>query len=70
MRIGPLMLALCLVTTPAAADESGRTLDAFRTFVEVYERIRQQYVEVHSDEDLMQYAIEGMLGKLDERMWR
>ena len=33
MRIGPLMLALCLVTTPAAADESGRTLDAFRTFV-------------------------------------
>jgi carboxyl-terminal processing protease len=65
MRIGPLMLALCLVTTPAAADESGRTLDAFRTFVEVYERIRQQYVEVHSDEDLMQYAIEGMLGKLD-----
>jgi hypothetical protein len=46
MRIGPLMLALCLVTTPAAADESGRTLDAFRTFVEVYERIRQQYVEV------------------------
>lgn len=65
MRIGPFMLALCLATTPVAADESGRALDAFRTFVEVYERIRQQYVEEHSDEDLMQYAIEGMLAKLD-----
>ncbi|NBS11198.1 MAG: S41 family peptidase [Gammaproteobacteria bacterium] len=67
MRLPPsLLVVLCLLIGRAHAEEvPQQPLDAFRTFVEVYERIRQQYVEDYTDETLMQAAIEGMLSKLD-----
>ena len=67
MRLPPsLLVVLCLLIGRAHAEEvPQQQLDAFRTFVEVYERIRQQYVEDYTDETLMQAAIEGMLSKLD-----
>lgn len=67
MQLRPSLLLLsCLLIGPVHAEDAPHpSLDAFRTFVEVYERIRQQYVEDYSAETLMQAAIEGMLSKLD-----
>ena len=51
---------------PAAKEaESAYALDDLRTFADVFNQIRQGYVEEIDDATLMQYAIEGMLGGLD-----
>jgi len=40
-------------------------LDQLRTFTDVYSRIKDNYVEEIDDEQLLEYAIEGMLNGLD-----
>tara|TARA_B110000503_G_scaffold53397_2_gene85849 strand:- start:900 stop:2033 length:1134 start_codon:yes stop_codon:yes gene_type:complete len=40
-------------------------LAALQSFVAVYERIRLQHVEAKTDEELLQFALEGMILKLD-----
>ena len=40
-------------------------LDQLRTFTDVYSRIKDNYVEEIEDEQLLEYAIEGMLNGLD-----
>ena len=45
--------------------ESAYALDDLRTFADVFNQIRQGYVEEIDDATLMQYAIEGMLSGLD-----
>ncbi len=40
-------------------------LEQLRTFTDVFSRIKENYVEEVSDEELLNYAIEGMLGGLD-----
>ncbi len=40
-------------------------LEQLRTFTDVYSRIQDNYVEDISDEQLIKYAIDGMVGSLD-----
>ena len=40
-------------------------LDQLRTFSDVFARIKRNYVEDVSDEELLEYAIRGMLSGLD-----
>jgi carboxyl-terminal processing protease len=40
-------------------------LAALQSFVAVYERIRLQHVEAKTDEELLQFALEGLILKLD-----
>ncbi|MFN2287887.1 MAG: S41 family peptidase [Chromatocurvus sp.] len=49
----------------AKGPESAYALDDLRTFADVFNQIRQGYVEEIDDATLLQYAIEGMLGGLD-----
>jgi len=64
MHLRGFLLAFLALATPLRA-ETTESLQAFRTFIEVYERIRQDYVDSLDDAELMQFAIEGMLSKLD-----
>lgn len=41
------------------------SLDALRAFIEVYEHLKKEYVEEIDDQTLLNYAIDGMLTKLD-----
>ena len=56
-------------TKPAdktAADDKGLLpLDELRTFADVFERIKQAYVEPVDDKTLLENAIKGMLSELD-----
>ncbi len=59
--------------TPVQTTESAATtevmellpLEALRTFVEVYSRLKSDYVDPVDDEFLLQHAIKGMLAGLD-----
>jgi carboxyl-terminal processing protease len=52
-------------STSAAPAQGQLPLEDLRLFTQVYEQIRQNYVEAIDDKTLLQYAIEGMLDKLD-----
>ena len=76
-----LLLALLMISVPVMAQEDQRTAgaqpeneekkdveDTYRQlnlFGDVFERVRGQYVEDVSDEDLVENAIQGMLSSLD-----
>ncbi|HPD82419.1 MAG: S41 family peptidase [Alphaproteobacteria bacterium] len=75
-----LLLLSSFVLSPAAFAQEGRTAgtvskkeepsldDTYRQlslFGDVFERVRAQYVEPVTDEKLVEYAIQGMLGSLD-----
>jgi carboxyl-terminal processing protease len=63
--------ALCLglaVATPAALAQGNTSADTYRQlnlFGDVFERVRAEYVEEVSDQDLIESAINGMLTSLD-----
>ncbi len=61
-----IVLGLFVVQNPGHAaadgDDTWRALDLFG---DVFERLRSDYVEEVSDSDLIEAAIEGMLGSLD-----
>ncbi|MEQ8514293.1 MAG: S41 family peptidase [Chromatocurvus sp.] len=58
-------LLVCHGAIAAKEAESAYALDDLRTFADVFNQIRQGYVEEIDDATLLQYAIEGMLGGLD-----
>lgn len=59
-------LALAVSTPLWAVEEQGQLpLDELRTFAEVFNQIRQGYVEEIDDSTLLEYAIQGMLMGLD-----
>ena len=59
-------ITLVVVTSSALAKEQGTIpLDELRTFAEVYNQIREGYVEEIDDSTLLEYAIQGMLMGLD-----
>jgi carboxyl-terminal processing protease len=71
-----LAAAAWLATTPAPAQESGPaepapsgsaqlTLDDLRTFTDVFNQVRRNYVEEVDDHTLLDSAIRGMLMELD-----
>ena len=71
----PLALVTALATTaavqaaePAAAAPAPKAvlpLNELRTFVDVFDRIKQAYVEDVDDKTLLENAIKGMLSGLD-----
>lgn len=59
-------LALAVPLSSFAVEEQGQLpLDELRTFAEVFNQIRQGYVEEIDDSTLLEYAIQGMLMGLD-----
>jgi carboxyl-terminal processing protease len=59
-------LALTISAPLAAVEEQGKLpLDELRTFAEVFNQIRQGYVEEIDDSTLLEFAIQGMLMGLD-----
>ena len=67
----PILLA-CLIlqfglpaATQAASQGKTDTYRLLELFGDVFERVRNDYVEKISDEELIEAAIEGMLGHLD-----
>ena len=67
--ITTLMMAAFLSAPMAHAETETHpdvdSLDALRAFIEVYEHLKKDYVEVIDDQTLLNYAIDGMLTKLD-----
>lgn len=58
--------ALAFGAMPAGAqDKSSETYRYLNLFGDVYERVRAQYVEEVTDEELIEAAIDGMLSSLD-----
>jgi carboxyl-terminal processing protease len=57
--------ALILITQPAAAQGNSETYRQLNLFGDIFERIRADYVDDVSDEDLIESAINGMLTSLD-----
>lgn len=62
---GGLLAGQVATTVSAKEAESTYALDDLRTFADVFNQIRQGYVEEIDDSTLLQYAIEGMLSGLD-----
>ena len=69
MKINRNILSFLLVVSVAtqASEKSSdvESLDTLRAFIEVYEHIKGEYVEEIDDQTLLNYAINGMLTKLD-----
>ncbi|MHA1113791.1 MAG: S41 family peptidase [Alphaproteobacteria bacterium] len=64
--IAALVAASFLLSSPAWAQASGsETYRQLNLFGDVFERIRAEYVEEVSDQDLIEAAIRGMLASLD-----
>jgi carboxyl-terminal processing protease len=57
--------ALILISQPAAAQGNSETYRQLNLFGDIFERIRADYVDDVSDEDLIESAINGMLTSLD-----
>ena len=53
------------LTVPLHADDSEIPSDKIQQFVDVYKKIKDQYVDEVDDSTLFNYAIEGMVSKLD-----
>ena len=59
------LLIVPLATQASEQPSDVESLDALRAFIEVYEHIKGEYVEEIDDQTLLNYAINGMLTKLD-----
>ena len=63
-----LLLTPALITANEAEDVSSRaqlSLDDLRTFTDVFNQVRKNFVEELDDHELMNAAIRGMLSELD-----
>ncbi len=58
-------LALIPATTAAMAEAEGSSYKALDEFMDVFQKVRSDYVEKVDDEKLIKGAIEGMLSSLD-----
>lgn len=63
LALGVLAHASSMAALPTA--QTPVPLAALQSFVAVYERIRLQHVEAKTDEELLQFALEGLILKLD-----
>jgi carboxyl-terminal processing protease len=64
-KILSFLLLVPMVIQASERSPDVESLDALRAFIEVYEHIKGEYVEEIDDETLLNYAINGMLTKLD-----
>ena len=60
-----VLLFFPMIAQSAEQSSDVESLDALRAFIEVYEHIKRDYVEEIDDQTLLNYAINGMLTKLD-----
>ena len=60
-----VLLFFPMIAQGAEQSSDVESLDALRAFIEVYEHIKRDYVEEIDDQTLLNYAINGMLTKLD-----
>jgi carboxyl-terminal processing protease len=58
-------VTLCLTSLPLHANDSEVPSEKIQQFVDVYKKIKDQYVDDVDDNTLFNYAIEGMVSKLD-----
>ena len=58
-------VTLALVSLPLHANDSEVPAEKIQQFVDVYKKIKDQYVDEVDDNTLFNYAIEGMVSKLD-----
>jgi carboxyl-terminal processing protease len=63
--VGLIALAAYLTTAAGPQAESSDTFRQLKLFGDVFERVRAEYVEEMTDQDLIEAAIEGMLTSLD-----
>lgn len=61
----PDLQATILESDLTSTEASPLPLDEIKTFAEIFTRIKLSYVEPVSDEQLLEYAVEGMLNGLD-----
>ena len=64
----PVLAAAVLITLPlvsTAQEDRSQTYRQLKLFSDVFERVRADYVEDVTDEQLIEYAIQGMLSTLD-----
>jgi carboxyl-terminal processing protease len=65
----PAAVAAVLLSAPAAAEEAQQsrmeTYELLNLFGDVFERVRADYVEETTDEELIEAAVNGMLSALD-----
>jgi len=59
------LLSTTFLVAPAQAAERKETYKLMELFAEVFEKVRAEYVEPVSDEDLVEAALNGMLTSLD-----
>ena len=59
------LVTLGLTSLPLHADDSEVPSEKIQQFVDVYKKIKDQYVDDVDDNTLFNYAIEGMVSKLD-----
>ncbi len=62
-----LMITGCMMPPPSAQAQSGSgdTIRQLKLFGDVFERVRKEYVEEVTDQELVESAINGMLTSLD-----
>ena len=58
-------VTLSLASLPLYANDSEVPSEKIQQFVDVYKKIKDQYVDDVDDNTLFNYAIEGMVSKLD-----
>ena len=58
-------MMLALLSSPAHTNESEIPSEKIQQFVDVYKKIKDQYVDEVDDTTLFNYAIEGMVSRLD-----
>src|SRR5918912_317456 len=65
LGLGAVALILSIVPFGAFSQNTSETYRQLNLFGEVFERVRADYVEEVTDEQLIEYAINGMLSSLD-----
>jgi len=65
LAIAILVASFSTQTQEKRAFPDIESLNALRAFIEVYERIKKEYVQAIDDQTLLDHAIQGMLAELD-----
>jgi carboxyl-terminal processing protease len=62
----PCALSLFVVVTPALPDDKDVDYELMKVFVDTFDQIERNYVKDIDRRELMEAAIQGMIGKLDQ----
>ena len=65
IKIVLLSAFLALICVPGYSSDNDVPTEKIQQFVDVYKKIKDQYVDEVDDDTLFNYAIEGMVSNLD-----